>query len=618
MTRETEVLPVVGIRFLALSAVLRCASNVEAALTTNRWNTVSSGKWEIGTNWSAGAPTNSNAANFITNAASKIVTIDSTTTNAANVATLSISNLVLSAPADTTNTLALTDAGTITPLHILKHFGINGGGALLITNSALSIEGASSGDFSIDGGVMLSAGASVVATNTGASTIIGNTFLQTGSLTMNGGSALVRDFTLGGFANARGVVWMTSGLLRVFGTFDIGEDGIGQFALSNGTVRGDVVVGHNSTGQGTWAIAGGTSTLFSLIIGELVPDAHGTVSMTGGELTVTNLPASAIFVGEGGAAEMTLSNGTVLATTCFVANNPGSHGTLTIAGGTNTILGRLLVGNQANSTGAVWVTGGRLEINDSSTLATAIGSLGVGQMSVSNGRWRARNVVVGGTLSVASGTSSVLSNLALGGVTCSVTGIINITGGELNVTNALTNAMLHVRSGTLTLSAGTLQVDRFVMTNSCGFFTHTGGTLIYGTAVLDPACDDDGDGILNGYEQSHGLDPLNPADASPDSDGNGLTNLQEFQAGTDATNSASFFGITAIVKTNIDIRVAWMTGPGKTNALERSPGTANGSYSNNFAAIFTVTNTVGSTTNYFDVGAATNFPAFYYRVRLVP
>jgi len=37
-----------------------------------------------------------------------------------------------------------------------------------------------------------------------------------------------------------------------------------------------------------------------------------------------------------------------------------------------------------------------------------------------------------------------------------------------------------------------------------------------------------------------------------------------------------------------------------------------------FAGIFTVTNTTGTTTNYLDIGAATNVPAFYYRVRLVP
>jgi len=31
-----------------------------------------------------------------------------------------------------------------------------------------------------------------------------------------------------------------------------------------------------------------------------------------------------------------------------------------------------------------------------------------------------------------------------------------------------------------------------------------------------------------------------------------------------------------------------------------------------------VTNTVGTVTNYLDIGAATNVPAFYYRVRLSP
>ena len=107
------------------------------------------------------------------------------------------------------------------------------------------------------------------------------------------------------------------------------------------------------------------------------------------------------------------------------------------------------------------------------------------------------------------------------------------------------------------------------------------------------------------------------ATPSVDVDGDGFTNLQEFQAGTNPTNSASFLGITSITRESNNIRVTWMTGLGKTNALERTAGAA-GSFSNNFAAIFTVTNTVGSVTNYLDLGAATNVPAFYYRVRLVP
>jgi hypothetical protein len=67
------------------------------------------------------------------------------------------------------------------------------------------------------------------------------------------------------------------------------------------------------------------------------------------------------------------------------------------------------------------------------------------------------------------------------------------------------------------------------------------------------------------------------------------------------------------------VLVTWMTGIGKTNALQWTGGTGNGSFAtNNFANLFIVTNTVGTTTNYLDVGGATNKPARYYRVRLVP
>ena len=107
----------------------------------------------------------------------------------------------------------------------------------------------------------------------------------------------------------------------------------------------------------------------------------------------------------------------------------------------------------------------------------------------------------------------------------------------------------------------------------------------------------------------------NPAGGtSVDADGDGLSNQQEFLAGTDPTNSVSLFGITAISREANDIQVTWMTGLSKTNALERAAGTP----TNFLTAVFTVTNTVGPTTNYLDVGAATNVPAFYYRIRLVP
>lgn len=115
------------------------------------------------------------------------------------------------------------------------------------------------------------------------------------------------------------------------------------------------------------------------------------------------------------------------------------------------------------------------------------------------------------------------------------------------------------------------------------------------------------------------MDPLDPSDANKDNDGDGMSNLQEYLAGTDPTNSASVFRITSILRTNNDIRITWMMGSGRTNALQWTAGTGNGSYqTNNFANLFIVTNTVGTITNYTDIGGATNKPTRYYRVRLVP
>ena len=90
---------------------------------------------------------------------------------------------------------------------------------------------------------------------------------------------------------------------------------------------------------------------------------------------------------------------------------------------------------------------------------------------------------------------------------------------------------------------------------------------------------------------------------------------------TDMNTPVSYTGslrIDSIVRQGNDMRLTWTTVAGKTNVLQAANGAADGSYSNNFTDIFTVTNMVGTVTNYLDVGAATNFPARYYRVRLVP
>jgi hypothetical protein len=164
-----------------------------------------------------------------------------------------------------------------------------------------------------------------------------------------------------------------------------------------------------------------------------------------------------------------------------------------------------------------------------------------------------------------------------------------------------------------------------------GNFLATAELECWSLNISQPLCSNDGgacsadsigDGILDSWRQQYfgsGTTTNGNSCAFCDPDGDGLSNLQEFLAGTDPTNNASAFRITGIVRTNNDLRVTWETGPGKTNALERTAGGAGGSYATNgFAAIFTVTNTVGTVTNYLDLNAATNSPSRFYRVRLVP
>lgn len=65
-----------------------------------------------------------------------------------------------------------------------------------------------------------------------------------------------------------------------------------------------------------------------------------------------------------------------------------------------------------------------------------------------------------------------------------------------------------------------------------------------------------------------------------------------------------------------DVLITWQSVGGMTNAVESTPNPG-GSYSN-ISGNIVITGTGLAMTNYLDAGAATNTPANYYRVRLVP
>jgi T5SS/PEP-CTERM-associated repeat protein len=305
-----------------------------------------------------------------------------------------------------------------------------------------------------------------------------------------------------------------------------------------------------------------------------------------------------------------------------VAAGPSSSNNNVVVSGFGSVWnnsGALSFGNEGPGNSLVISNGGQV-IDSSGTLGFLFqGSNNI--VHVTDGAvWQNITLVIGNIGSsnsvVVAGGSVLATNVLVGANSGFCNNLLKLDSGSVIVTNASTNAVLEVRRGVFILNGGTLQVDRFVMTNACAQFIRTGGTLIYGVAVLNSNRDDDGDGIPNGWEQAHGLDPLNAADANLDTDGDGMSNLQEYLSGTDPTNSASAFRISSVAREGQDLRVTWQTGTGKTNALQSASG--GGYNTNGFADIFIVTNTTVSVTNYLDVGAATNSSSQFYRVRLVP
>src|SRR5712691_5716696 len=115
------------------------ALSASAASSPNSWtNKTAAGFWQDTKGWSLGTPpsTVNQTGIFITNTVSKTVTINSSTPST----NLTINDFTLAAPSGFTNTLQLTNAGTVTPLRIVNGCSINSGGALLVTNSVLRVD----------------------------------------------------------------------------------------------------------------------------------------------------------------------------------------------------------------------------------------------------------------------------------------------------------------------------------------------------------------------------------------------------------------------------------------------------------------------------------------------
>lgn len=117
--------------------------------------------------------------------------------------------------------------------------------------------------------------------------------------------------------------------------------------------------------------------------------------------------------------------------------------------------------------------------------------------------------------------------------------------------------------------------------------------------------------------RSEGIELIPAGGPNGDPDGDGINNTAEYQAGTDPMDPHSTpFRSTAISRQGNDILITWTTQGGTTNRVQAAPAISE-TFTDLSPAVVSRGNYLAST-NYLDIGGATNLPAKFYRVRLEP
>ena len=308
--------------------------------------------------------------------------------------------------------------------------------------------------------------------------------------------------------------------------------------------------------------------------------------------------------------------------TSITPNNGCAGGGVPITiGGANFQSGSTITMNGVNATAVTFVNSNTLTAvtaaNSPGTFNVVVKTPGKPPSTLTNGFTYASPPLFAGPSSLAPATEGATLTWSAASGTAPLTyGVYEATnsGGEISpmLTTNVLSVFVPLYPGSNSLITYFFKVKAF---DNCAA-SDTNQIELSTQPLLDPTKSQVGDGIPNGWKQQYGLNPFDPTVAAADPDGDGVSNLQEFLLGTDPTDSSSPFRVAGITLQGPDVLITWSSVGGMTNAVESTPDPG-GSYSNISGNII-ITGVGLTTTNYLDAGAATNTPANYYRVRLVP
>lgn len=414
------------------------------------------------------------------------------------------------------------------------------------------------------------------------------------------------------------------------GDLAIGDDASSTFnaVVFGGPGAPAVIINTGSLNVGASAGSSGNTLIISnaslscdeLDVGAGTNRINNSLTFNGGTITAT-------YVEIGGTNTVVFTAGTLSAGGSLFHSTINSGNGVVVGDGVSAAYYDMAAGgtgyHEFDSPGLVVTNGASLRGNGTLTgTLTVLGTFvpgfanSVGAIFTSNSLTFGSSAVLDYDLGTNSDSVTVNANLQLGGT-------LNITDAGGFVPGGYT---LFTYAGILT--GGTLTVG----TTPNGSYTYTVNTNTIGSVILQ---------VTGGSDpfttwQTHYFTG-SPLSSAPGADplGKGMSNTNQFLAGFNPTNAAAYVHITAISKTNsvTDIRVDYLGASGdstytggpasRTNVLEFTTGTANGSYNSNNFASTGVSNILsggvglGTLTNMVDPGGATNKPSRYYRVRVV-